>query len=395
MVTEDNAATENNASEAQLETQTVSVSDLLSGDFVPSQAQPAAQQTEPATNNEPNPENTENEPGATTENNTVNTSTDPVNVEEYDEAKVLDFFKSKKGKEIASIDDLFKEPEVKTVNKYENISDKAKAFLEFHTETGRDYEDYLSLQKDISAIPDIELAREKVRLETGTQWTDEEVDSYLERQLGINLNEMEAADKIALNGFAKSIRDVKLAEQEKYKQPLENRQVTQEQQPIAEDEVELVTGERMKKVDYDKLLKNRQDYLDGLKVSSDNIKESSFSIKVDDKGSEKTLNYNYEFSTEDRQNMVSSAGDLQQLVKTKYDSEQGFNHTNLMEDLFWMDKNNREKAISAILHKALAGRTEEMMKEINNVNLTNPSQQSLTTHQKEGTKMVSAKDLLT
>lgn len=385
---EGDTANENNASESQLETQNVSVSDLLSGDFVPNQAQPATQQPE-------TDENTENEPGATTENNTVNTSTDPVNVEEYDEAKVLDFFKSKKGKEIASIDDLFKEPEVKTINKYENISEKAKAFLEFHTETGRDYDDYLSLQKDISAIPDIELAREKVRSETGTQWTDDEVDSYLERQLGINLNEMEAADKIALNGFAKSIRDVKLAEQEKYKQPLENKQVTQEQQPIAEDEVELVTGERMKKVDYDKLLKNRQDYLDGLKVSSDNIKESSFSIKVDDKGSEKTLNYNYEFSTEDRQNMVSSAGDLQQLVKTKYDSEQGFKHANLMEDLFWMDKTNREKAISAILHKALAGRTEEMMKEVHNVNLANNSQQPLTSHPKEGTKMVSAKDLLT
>lgn len=292
--------------------------------------------------------------------------------EDLDESRILSFFKNKKGKEISSIDDLLKEPEVTTANPYEKISEKAKSFLDFHIETGRDFEDYIELQKDITKIPDIDFAREKVRKDIDPNLTDQEIDAYLERKLGIDLSDidnLDTSDKIELKGFAKSEREQRIAEQEKYKQPLENKTSSQTQQPLSEDEVELVTGERMKKADYDKLLLNRQNYLNGLKDSADKITESSFSIKVDDNGAEKTLNYNYEFSTEDKQNMVSSAEDLQKLVESKYNSEQGFNHTNLMEDLFWMDKNNREKAISAIIHKALAERTESILAEVGNVKL--------------------------
>lgn len=314
----------------------------------------------PTSNDNPNP---------LEDKSTSNNDDLPLN-EEYDEKKVLAFFE-KNNRKVKSIEDLLKEPEVKTVNPYEGISDKAKAFLTYHQETGRDYEDYLELQKDISAIPDIELAREKVRLENGRNWTNEEIDSFLEKQLKVDLSDLDAldaADKIALAGFSKSLRESKLSDQEKYKQPLENRQNNQ-QQPIGEDEVELENGQRMKREDYDKLVVNRQNYLNGVKDSTDKITESSFSIKIDDKGSDKTLTYSYEFSKEDKQMMLSSAEDLQKTLSSMFETENGFNHSELVESMFWMNKSNREKAISALVHKALAERTESMMKEEGNVRL--------------------------
>ncbi len=398
-----------NTNESQLETQIVSINDLLGGDI----------NSNPIVTNVPKVEATTVEQTATTETTTVttdppkeevtttattttetNTETSQITTatEEYDDEKILKYFESK-GKKVSVIDELFKEPEVKTVNKYENISDKAKAFLTYHEETGRDFEDYLELQKDITAIPDIDLARERVRQENGRSWTNDEIDSFLEKQLKIDLSDLEgmdAADKIALSGFSKPLRDSKLSEQEKYKQPLENKNTpaAQEKNQIADDEVELASGERMKKVDYDRLLKSRQDYLDGLKASSDNIKEASFSVKVDNKGSEQTLNFNYEYSTEDKHNMLSNAEDLQNTIKQKFSDDKGFNHKELQEAMFWIDPNNRVKAISAIIHKAIAGNTEEIMKEVGNVNLIPDASKTLTTQPKEGTRIASVKELL-
>ncbi|MGH2666046.1 hypothetical protein [Flavobacterium sp.] len=291
--------------------------------------------------------------------------------DDYDDSKVLDFF-LKKGKTIASIDDLFKEPEPKTVNPYENISAKAKGFLDYHTETGRDIEDYQKLQQDISKISDLDLARERVRQDTGNTFTNEQIDSYLEKKLQIDLSDLEnldIADQIELQAYAKSVREHKIAEQEKYKEPIVSNNPGKEAPIIGDDMIRLESGEVMKKEVYEKILSDRQNYLDGLKNSADKITGSSFEIKVDDNGTEKVLAYSYDFSKEDKQEMLASAEDLSNTVKTLFQTEEGFNHPELVEGMFWLNRAKREKAIAAIVHKALAERTEELMKVEGNINL--------------------------
>ncbi len=298
-----------------------------------------------------------------------------VTSDDYDDSKVLDFF-LKKGKTIASIDDLFKEPEPKTVNPYENISAKAKGFLDYHTETGRDIEDYQKLQQDISKISDLDLARERVRQDTGNTFTNEQIDSYLEKKLQIDLSDLEnldIADQIELQAYAKSVREQKIADQQKYKEPIEVTNPNPDKQIIGDDMIRLESGEVMKKEVYQKILSDRQNYLDGLKNSADKITGSSFEIKVDDNGTEKVLAYSYDFSKEDKQQMLASAEDLSNTVKTLFQTEEGFNHPALIEAMFWINPVNKGKAIAAIVHKALAERTEELMKAEGNINLGNNS----------------------
>lgn len=307
-----------------------------------------------------------------TENNNQETQEQNNNTQEreYDDEKVLGYFKSK-GREISSIDDLFKvpEPEVKEVNPYENISDKAKAFLEYHKNTGRDFEDYLELHKDVTKIPVIDLAREKVRNEMGANWSNEQIDMYLEKKLGIDLQseELDVTDQMELTAYTKDILQNKLSEQEKYKMPLENKSAGASSE--SDDFIQLETGERVPKAAYEQMAKSRQDYLDSLKVVADKITASSFQIKLDNNGVEQTKNYGYEYSVEDKHKMLSDAENVSETVGKLFNSENGFNHQGLVEGLFWMNPQNREKAISAMLHKALAERTEELLAEVGNVKL--------------------------
>lgn len=289
------------------------------------------------------------------------------------QARVFEMAKSN-GREITAMEELFKTPEPQKIeiNPYENADPKVKAFLDYHKETNRSYEDYLEVQKDVTAIPDIELARERVRQETGGNFTKEQIDAYLEKKLNIDLSDLdklEIADQIELTAYAKPTREARIAEQEKYKQPIENKQQQQQQQPLPQDMVELENGERMPKATYEALVASRQKYIEGINKGMDSIVSSAFNVVIDDNGSEKTINYGYDYSKEDVQNMASKANDLEATINS-YKNEQGeFNHTALMEDLYWMDKTNREKTISAIIHKVRAEVTEELLKEDGNVNL--------------------------
>ena len=284
-----------------------------------------------------------------------------------------------KGLEVNSVDDLFKKPEPVEVikNPYEKVDPKVKAFLDYHTETNRPYEDFLALQKDVSTIPDIDLARDRVRQETGnSNLTNAEIDQYLEKKLNIDLsdlNELDVADKIELSSFAKTVRESRIAEQEKYKQPIEPVTPASTQQPVLDaNMVELENGERMPKEVYEKMVANRQKYVEGVKASVDSIAQSVFKVTIDDKGSEKTVEYSYDYSADDKQNMLSNANDLEATITKLFKDGQTneFNHKDLVEGMAWLDKNNREKYIAAIIHKVRADVTETLLKEKGNVNFS-------------------------
>lgn len=290
--------------------------------------------------------------------------------EERFQARVFEMAKTN-GREITAMDELFKAPEPQKieVNPYENVDPKVKGFLDYHKDTNRSYEDYQALQKDVAAIPDIELARDRVRQETGKNFSNDEVDSYLEKKLNIDLSDLsdlDIADQIELTSFAKSARENKLIEQEKYKQRIDTKPETA---PLGNDMVELENGERMPKSVYEGLVAQRQKYVESINKSMDSIVPTVFNVVVDDNGSEKTINYSYDYSKEDVQNMASKANDLEVTINSYKDEQGNFRQSELMEDLYWMDKNNRGKALSAIIHKVRAEVTEELLKQEGNVNL--------------------------
>jgi hypothetical protein len=63
-------------------------------------------------------------------------------VKEWDENSVIDFLKTKYGKDINSLDDLLKEKEEKS------IPEDVKKYLEYKEQTGRSYSDFMETQRD-------------------------------------------------------------------------------------------------------------------------------------------------------------------------------------------------------------------------------------------------------
>ncbi len=284
-----------------------------------------------------------------------------------DEQSVLEFLKQRSnGKEISSIDDLFKNEDPKD-NPFDKYSESVKGFLKYHEETGRDYDDFKALNVDFTKKSALELAREKAISQTGGKLEPDEIDAYLEHKLNIDLSDeenIEKFDMIELDSYVKEFRDQKIKEQEQYLKPADKNN--------QDDFVTLDNGTIVPKQMYDDLGKKRQEYIDNLNKSSDNIKGYELKLTIDDNGENKTYELGYDYSQDDKRNMVSSALDIDKSIESLFATEQGFNHKDFAESFFWIDPKNREKAIGAIVNKALAKQAEDIMSHEYNARFTTP-----------------------
>lgn len=310
------------------------------------------------------------------------------------QAEIAEMYLKEQGFEFENLDDL-RTPKkvVETVNPYEGLlDDEDKAYFEYKKETGRSRKDFEALKTNLDDLPRINLAREKVRNDTGlNNLTDAQADEYLSDTLGIDIEEMSGSDEIKLAQFTKSILEEKKAEQNKYRKPTENKQQAS-QEDSKQEYVRLDNGSVMLKSEYDNLLITRQKEINDAKEAVNSVTDSSFEVAFDDNGTERKEAFGYEFDEKDRHSMVSVVSDLDSYVATKYRSEKGFNHKQFAEDMFWTDSKNREKVISSIVHKAIAKNTEEVLKQRGNVNY-NPHR-TLPQGTKDGVKVVSVKDAL-
>jgi hypothetical protein len=316
---------------------------------------------------------------------------DEFEYEELNEEVAFKFLKETKGIEVDSLDDFLKPKEV---NPYEDVLDEDdRAYLNFKKETGRSRKEFEALNSNLDEIPKIELARERVRKETGLKLTDEQVDEYISEELGIDLEEPTARDQIKLANYTKDILNEKKSEQEKYRKPIENIQEPKKENSNStkEEFVTLENGAVMPKSKYDDIIKNREQEILKAKESVNRVTNSVFKITVDDKGIEKELNYEYSYSEEDKHSMVSIVSDVDGVIKRRYESENGFDYKSFSEDLQWSDPKFREKAIGSLLHKAIAETTENLLKERGNVNFT---QEPLQKQNLEGVKIVSMRDAI-
>jgi hypothetical protein len=284
-----------------------------------------------------------------------------VSAPEVSDELFLNYLKEKHGKEITSIEELFKQPEPTNINPYENLNDKAKEFLKYTSETDRSYEDFLSLNKDYTNASPLELAREKAIAISNGKLSEIDVDEYLERKLGIDISEdMDKFDLIDIESYTSDYKAQKLKEQEAYIKPLEK--------PKAQETVTLENGSQMLKADYDKAVHQRQNYLDNIKTTSDNIKASVFEVKIDDNGTDTVMKLNYDYSKEDVLNMASYASDIDNSFQSLFGTDKGLDYAKLQEGMFWASESNRGKAINAIVHKALAEQKDRDMKDEHNTN---------------------------
>ena len=338
-------------------------------------------------------EQTTNEASAAAENQAAENVSQEPNRDEM----VASYLKEK-GFEFESIDDLRKPIEKiveKEVNPYADIlDDEDKAYLTFKKDNpGLGRKEFEALNKDYDAVPSLELARERVRREAGNNsLTNEQIDEYLEGELGISLEDIDGRGEIKLSSFAKQLRDEKKAEQEKYRKPAENKQPSENPQQNGEL-VQLDNGAVMPKAAYEKMVADHQKNIEEAKEAVKQVKSTSFKLKVDDNGVERELEYTYDYAQEDTDGMSSIISDVQGTIEKTFKTDKGLNHGELAEGMLWgFNKKFREKAISDIASKVRAEAVEEVMKAVGNHNF-NP-QQPIQQQQKEGVKMVSFADIM-
>lgn len=294
-----------------------------------------------------------------------NENADTPPADDIDEEKVRGFFKTKYGKEVTSFEELFQEKQA-AVNPYENINPELKAILDYHTETGRGISDYQQLQRDFDKVPVLELAIEKVKQEIGVEASQDDLIAYIEDELNIDLSddELSSKDTLKLNKFVKEYREGLKAAQEKYKTPLAN-------ENNQNSDVEMITldnGQKVEKTVFEAHQKQRQAYIEDMKVAVDSVAKTSLSIEFDNNGIKENYAFDYEYDQSDRKSMLELTEDIDQTAANLFRTEKGFDHQGFAKSIWRLDPKNWEKEVSAIVHKAIADTTERITQNENNVN---------------------------
>ena len=274
---------------------------------------------------------------------------------ELDDDAVLEYFKNKKGKELSSVDDLFKEPEP-AVDPYDGLSEEAAQFIKYNKETGRGFEEFKTLNRDFSQASPIDIAREKAIAMSDGYLDSSNVDEYLQEDLNVDLsdiNDLSPVEKMKLKNYSSDYVNSQTELKEKYKKPIER--------PGQEEMVTLENGQRMEKKTYDKLVDQQQKYQNSIKEASDNIKSSAFDIKVDENGTDKVISVAYDYSKDEVRDMASSALNIDSFYQKAFGGDKGLDYGKLQEGLHWADPAKREKSITAIVHKALAKQAEDFV----------------------------------
>jgi hypothetical protein len=99
----------------------------------------------------------------------VKTDDEPVDIQVKEE-DILSFMSKKYGKEVKSLDDLMKQPEVVELDLPEDV----KAYAKYKKETGRGIEDFMKLNKDLDKVSPERLLKDYLS-ETNPEFDDEDV----------------------------------------------------------------------------------------------------------------------------------------------------------------------------------------------------------------------------
>jgi hypothetical protein len=124
---------------------------------------------------------------------------------ELQDKDVLSFIKTKFGKEVNNLEELFKEKES------EPLPSDVESFLKFKKDTGRNIEDYLKLQKDYEQVPENELLKQYY-IESEPELTESDVEMMIQDEFDYD-EDYDDAKTISKKQIAKK---KKLSEAKKY-----------------------------------------------------------------------------------------------------------------------------------------------------------------------------------
>ena len=156
---------------------------------------------------------------------------DTPEVKEITEDEVLSFIKTKRGKEINTLDELFIE---RVAEKEEIPYEDVKSFLEYKKATGRGIDDFVKLNRDVDKIPENELLADFYR--QSEDMDDDEIAYKLKKfSYDEDMDEEDAITekKLALKHELKKAKKHFNQQKEEYNKPLESREAF-----IPEDEKE-------------------------------------------------------------------------------------------------------------------------------------------------------------
>lgn len=299
------------------------------------------------------------------------------------------------GREIADVNELLTPTQVevekeivKEVNPWEDVMDeRTKGYLTYRKETGRDWEAYQALQRDIDAIDPIVIAREQAKKELGVpSLSDDMADKYIAEKFNFDLEELTDFDKIKLLGYGKDIREAMKAEQEKYRLPAEPSKTEQQPAYNPENYIELPNGAVMTKEQHAAHESKLNEHIGHLDSAVRSWKEQTFTIEVEDNNGEKReIPFTYDFSAEEIDGMSDFAKDLMTgKIVEKYRTESGFNYEAFAKDLFVNPVIG--KMTKRLLQNAHATAVEEVMKQNGNHSFTPQLPQN--GQQREGVRIV-------
>tara|TARA_B100001167_G_C16774797_1_gene310686 strand:+ start:6304 stop:7566 length:1263 start_codon:yes stop_codon:yes gene_type:complete len=307
-----------------------------------------------------------------------------------DNDAVLEYLRKQTGKDIKSFDDLLKEQEVrieeKEVNPYDGIlDDNDKAYLEFKKQTGRGYNEFLELNKNWDDVNDVDLARDRVRQETGLELNNAEADDYLASELGlVDLEDLEGSDKIKFKAYANKQRNAKKAEQKEYAVPKAKPSTEDKPKEPQREVVTLDNGQKMYKEDYEKAVVEREAYLNDLKASVDSVTEAKFKFTIDDNGDKKDLDFSYQFNDDDKHSMLSIAKDVNNYISNRFRTKEGkLDYERFAKALYFSEEANLQKVFNAMANNVHSETIEDYISTANNYNFNKKPLQK-TTASKEG-----------
>lgn len=301
-------------------------------------------------------------------------STEQPTTQPLNEESVLEYINKDREEKFTSLEDLYKTKEVekiveKEVNPYDGLLDETdKAYFKYKRETGRSRNDFDSLNKDFTKISALDLAIEKVKEDTGLNLSKAEYKDYIEQKLDIDIDDMSTSDKIELNTFVKSYREQKIQEQEKYRTPLENTLKAKQEAQKNVEMVELEDGRKIPKSDYDKLVEQRETYIKSITEGVNSVTSDNFEFEFGEGDSKIKVDFNYEYSKEDKHSMLSEMSDVEKMIKDRYQSEKGFDHKTMAKELWRGKEENFKKILKSAIDKARADAINEYKSDLNNEN---------------------------
>src|SRR5690606_11980973 len=259
-------------------------------------------------------------------------------------------------------------------------------YFEFKKNTGKSKKEFEMLRIDPESITPLEYAIEKARKESGLNLTKEEALEFLEDELGIaDFDELSNTDRVKLARYSEDLKEERANMYNELKD-LSTKQTAPKNQP---ETITLEDGRVVNKADYEQFQVQRQQYLNTNKEAVNSVANSEFKVMLDDNGEQREVSFSYEYNDQDKHSMLSLTNDTSKTFQ-RYQTENGLNHKQFNEDMWWTDPANRNKAIASIIQKALATNTEELLKGRGNVNLTN---EPLPAQKTEGVKMVPINDI--